>query len=244
MVDLNFAYGQKARIAHISPALWDTTGHEYTKVLPEEAIMVIKTLNIQRFTTESFKEAFEAYEDAAAKVALEDIDYMTVGGSPVISMQGVGSDSDLISRIEEKIKIPTITTTTAAMEAFKHMSVRKLAVVTPYREERNEERKLFLEGNGFKVINIKGLQLLRTIEVAKLPCSAAYNLAKEVYEESPEVDGVYISCGRWPTVDVIEILEEKLKKPVFTSVQAVAWAALKALNLKARKGYGSLLASL
>ena len=33
--DLNFAYGQKARIAHISPALWDTTAYEYAKFLPE-----------------------------------------------------------------------------------------------------------------------------------------------------------------------------------------------------------------
>ncbi len=74
--------------------------------------------------------------------------------------------------------------------------------------------------------------------------SSAYNLAKEVYQEAPEVDGIYISCARIPTVDAIELLEEETGKPVFTSVQSVVWAALKALNLKANKGYGRLLATL
>lgn len=244
MVDLSFVYGHKARIAHISPALWDTTAYEYAKLLPEGAIMVIKTLNVQELTPEAFEEAFRMYEDAASRVALEDIDYMTVGGSPIISRKGVGSDKELIARIEGKINIPTITTITAAMEAFKAMAVKRLAVVTPYKEERNIERKKFLEDNGFEVLNIKGLQILRNIDLAKQPLSSAYNLAKEVYQETPEVDGIYISCARIPTVDMIELLEKETQKPVFTSVQSVVWAALKALNLKANIGFGSLLETL
>lgn len=241
MADLNFAYGRKARIGHISPALWDTTAYEYAKILPEGAIMVIKTLTVQELTPEHFEEAFKTYEDAAVKLALEDLDYMTVGGSPVVSMKGAGSDRDLISRIEKKINIPTTTTITAAMDAFKAMSVKRLAVVTPYPEARDRERKRFLEGNGFQVVNIKGMGILKNIDLAKQPLSSAYNLAKKVYQETPDIDGIYISCGRWPTVDLIDLLEKELKKPVFTSVQTVAWSALRALKLKANKGYGSLL---
>jgi maleate cis-trans isomerase len=64
---------------------------------------------------------------------------------------------------------------------------------------------------------------------------ARHNLAREA-------DGYFLSCTNWQAMDVVEELERELGKPVITSNQATAWAALRAVGYAAPiEGFGSLM---
>lgn len=70
----------------------------------------------------------------------------------------------------------------------------------------------------------------------------AYKLAK--YVDTPEVDGIFISCTNFPTLEIIEALKENAGKPVVTSNQASMVIALKMMGIKEKiRGFGSLLES-
>ncbi|MFC1815213.1 aspartate/glutamate racemase family protein [Thermodesulfobacteriota bacterium] len=134
---------------------------------------------------------------------------------------------------------------TAVIAALRELKVKKVAVVTPFRDALNAREKQFLEANGFEVVKISGLQIERNVEIAKTPPYAAYRLAKETFREVPDAEGIYISCGRWQTVAFIEELEQDLKVPVVSVTQAGIWAALSQTGVgEAKPGFGQLLRTL
>ena len=119
---------------------------------------------------------------------------------------------------------------------------KKLVVATPHEEERNRKLKTFLEQSGFTVLNIRGLGIRVAADIAKVPTYEVYRLAKQVFMEAPEAEGIHIPCARWPTIGNIEKLENDLGVPVVTSTTGMIWTALDQLRVKEPiKGYGTPL---
>ena len=70
-----------------------------------------------------------------------------------------------------------------------------------------------------------------------------YLLARKV--DSREAQGLSISCTNFATLPIIALLEREAGKPVVSSVQATAWAVLRALGIRdCVPGYGNLLEEL
>ena len=86
---------------------------------------------------------------------------------------------------------------------------------------------------------IKGLGNLDPTAMGAVQYEVMYRLTKEVHTKDD--DGVFISCTGISVFDIIEMLEEDLKKPVVTSNQASLWAALRKLNIGTKiPGLGQL----
>ena len=74
----------------------------------------------------------------------------------------------------------------------------------------------------------------------KVSQETIYHLARQVDE--PESQAVFISCVGLCTVEIIEKLENDLKKPVITSNQATMWNILRIANIQDKiEGFGRLL---
>jgi maleate isomerase len=59
-----------------------------------------------------------------------------------------------------------------------------------------------------------------------------------------EADAVFICCGALRSLDITEKLENKLSKPVVTSIQAMVWNCLRQAGVYNKiKGYGKLFNS-
>jgi maleate cis-trans isomerase len=93
--------------------------------------------------------------------------------------------------------------------------------------------KKFFEQNGLKVVNAKSaLSKTTTLEKAKLPMNVPYDLAREAMLETPDAEGIYISCGAWGGPPVIQSLEAEFGKPVILDKLNCIWSGLTALNIK------------
>jgi arylmalonate decarboxylase len=58
---------------------------------------------------------------------------------------------------------------------------------------------------------------------------------------TPDAEGVFISCTNFATLPKIDALEKEIGKPVVTANQATFWAALRKMGLKDRmSGSGRL----
>ena len=61
--------------------------------------------------------------------------------------------------------------------------------------------------------------------------------------DSSEAEAIFLSCGDMATLGVVDKLEQRLGKPVVTSVQATFWGALRAAGVEDKiEGCGRLLA--
>ena len=145
------------------------------------------------------------------------VDVVLLGCTSGSLIEGPGYNQKIISLIEKASKgIPGLTTSTAVLQALRTLALglKKIAVATAYIKAINDAEIRFLEGNGFKVTCLKGLELLNNSEFLSQPPYVLYNLAYNAYKERPEADGVFISCTSVRSPDVIEDLERNIGKPV------------------------------
>lgn len=83
-------YGWRGRLGHVSPAIHDTTGLEFHKLLPDGVMLVVTTLNIQNLVEAEFERAFSIMEQGALMLAREEVGAIIVGGDPVFCLKGLG----------------------------------------------------------------------------------------------------------------------------------------------------------
>ncbi len=153
--------------------------------------------------------------------------------------KGVGYNKILEDIIKKEVDILTITASTSFLEALKEMKMKKIAVASPYAGETNRRLKVFLEGNGYKVTNMKGLGLVGFACAQTYP-EEAYQLAVEA--NTPDADGVFLSCQDFHAIEIIDVLERDLAKPVILAIQATIWYTLKNLKITDPiEGCGELL---
>ncbi len=235
-------YGWRGRIGHVGPAIHDTSGLEIDQVLPKGVMVVTITLNLQNLVEAEFERVFAMMEQAALVLAREEVGAISIGGDPIFTYKGPGSDKKIIDAVYAMTGIPTFTNVFASMEALKSLGVKRLAVATPYAPERNWTLRRYLEGSGFEVLAIKGLGITRNVDLTRLPFYASYQVAVEVFREAKRAEGIYIPCPRWPVVRNIDLLEKDLRIPVVSHAQAITWFGLKCLGIREQvKGYGILL---
>jgi len=237
-------YGWRARIGKISPSRSDTFTYEFYKIVPEGVVLVLSGFTIFNLVADDIEKAAGRIEASALDLARVGVDFIIAGGGVnLFSQQGPGSDREAIKSIEALTKTPATTSITADMEAFTHLALKKLAVATPFKEERNRPLKKFLEMSGFSVLGINGLGIQETANIAKVPSFEVYRLAKKTFFQAIGADGIFIPCSRWATIEMIDKLEQDLGVPVVTSTTAMIWKAFDRLNIKESiKGYGKLLA--
>jgi maleate isomerase len=198
-------------------------------------------------TSESLEVMIEGVEDAVKllmDVAPHVIAFACTSGS---FFRGKRGNDELIMRTAHFAKVPVTTTSLAMIEALRALSVKKVALATPYIDEINLREKRFLESHGFRVVRVKGLQLRAPArrdaptEIENQDPSSVYQLALDANRK--EADGIFISCAGLRALEVAEVLEEDLGKPVVTSNGSLIWHTLRRRLhiMDSIEGYGRLL---
>jgi maleate isomerase len=239
-------YGWRGKIGHIAPSRGDIFVYEFYKMAPDGVLFFNTTGTIRQLDRSDIERQITRIEEAAFDLAAEGVDVILIGGTPLFTSQGVGSDVTTAQRIEEKVKVRVSAGVTGELEALRALRLKKIVVASPHEDELNEKLKVFLEGNGFEVIRIGGLGIRKNSDISKVPAYGSYQLAKKVFFEAGEKpDGVFIPCPRWPTIGNLDLLERELGCPVVSSCQAYSWWALKLLNIRENiTGYGKLMGTL
>ncbi len=239
------AYGWRARIGHVYPAVVaETFVYEFYRIVPSgvtlaQSHLVIESLNAR----EGLEASIKMLDQAAEHLAKRKVDIITIGGSPMFRLLGVGSDKTIIDRLEKRFGIPATTNQTAVVEAFKKLAVKRIAVASPYFDHQNKQVRSFLEGSGFEVVHIEGLSAEIEL-IHELPLETSYHHARRVFLAAPQAEAVYIPCAHF-AVPYLEELENDLQVPVVSSTAALLWHCFKILKIRPKiSGHGQLLASL
>ncbi len=162
-------------------------------------------------------------------------------GTPLGFLHGIGSDKDLIKRLEQASGVPATTHMTSIVEGLQTLQIAKVVVVAPYYpEELKNKLEKFLTGSGFNVVAITSF-LDKPEIVATLPYGV-YKPAKRFFMAAPPADGLLLCGGAARSFSILEALEHDIKKPVTSSNQAGLWKVLNLVNVREQiPGYGQLL---
>ena len=233
--------GSRGQIGAVTPTYLDEA-QDWFKIVPEDVNVIFATLGVEDHTPQEFLKAQEVVERAARGLIKAGAGAVILGGSPLVASDKGEGTSSLARDLEYETGVPVTTGQEAAELALRLLGVKKLLLVTPYRESLNDGMKRRLEKCGFEVLCLKTALCPGPREMAQLPLDLPLGLAKEAFRERPDADGIYISNPKWQTLQSIAPLESDLKIPVVTTVQASAWWGLKMLKIKAaRPGHGKLM---
>ena len=237
--------GWRARIGHVAPSRGDTFVYEFYQILKNGFLLLNTTGTIRRLVDDHLERQLQRIEEATVDLAESGAEFIIIGGSPLFTKLGYGSDTEMGKRLSEKFGVPVAPGITGEMEALKSLNIKKVVVATPHEDTLNERMKAFLEASGFKVLRIQGYGVRKNADITDMDEHAAYKIAKRLYEQSPEADGIFVPCPRWPTITDVDLLEREIGKPVVTSCQAYIWHALRMAKVKEKiAGFGRLMASL
>jgi maleate cis-trans isomerase len=238
-------YGWRARIGHVAPSRGDTLVYEFYRMLPEGFMILNSTGTIRQLVDADFERQLQRIEEAAADLVDNKCDAVIIGGSPLFTRLGHGSDTAMGKKLTARFGVPVEPGITGEVEALKSLKLKKIVVATPHEDTLNERMKAFLEASGFNVLKIQGYGVRKNADLTDMDEHSAYKIAKRLYEQAPEADGIFVPCPRWPTITDVDLLEREIGKPVVTSCQAYIWHALKMAKVKQEvSGFGRLMASL
>jgi maleate isomerase len=238
-------YGWRAKIGHVAPSRGDTLVYEFYQMLPEGFMMLNSTGTIRQLVDADFERQLQRIEEATHDLVENKCDAIIIGGSPLFTKLGHGSDIEMGKKLTTKFGVPIAPGITGEMEALRSLNLKKLVVATPHEDSLNQRMKAFLEASGFAVLKIQGYGVRKNADLTDMDIHAAYKIAKKLYEQAPQADGIFVPCPRWPTITDVDLLEHEIGKPVVTSCQAYIWHALKMAKVKENvSGFGRLMASL
>lgn len=232
-----------ARIGLLVPSSNTTVEPEFYRALPKSVTLHTARLFLTRIAPDAILGMVEDMEKQAKLLASADVDVIVLGATAPSFLNGLGYDRELIAKLEAATGKRATTTTTALVEAIRHIGAKRVVLGSAYDEKVNGIAAAFLRASGLDVADMAGLALVDNLVVGRLSSDTAYDLAMKV--NRPDVDAIVLSCTNWQTMDAIERIERDTGKPVISTTQATIWAALRAIgHTEPIQGYGRLLREL
>lgn len=238
-------YGWRGKIGLIYPSPGLAGEIEFHRMAPEGVAILTTRIPLEKVTPEGLEKMATHVEEASSLLSHAEPDIIAFCCTTGSLIKGIGYDKELMRRMEASVRIPAITTSTAVLDSFQTLGIERIAISTPYYcDELNQREKAFLKDNGFVVTAIKSLRPSGPDEVERphtrfVHQEQMYKLVKETFTE--DADAVFISCTGLGVMDIIEPLENDLKRPVITSNQATMWLALRKIGVNDKvSGLGQL----
>jgi len=184
----------------------------------------------------------DASDRAVDEVAAGDMSVIAYACLATSLVKGPDWSAEFEHQVEDRTGRVAVTAANAVIEALRSRRIAKVALATPYPDRLNRLAKPFFECAGIDIVSLENITVQNSLEVCRLPPSAAYRLARKADQDN--ANAVCILATDFRTIDVLDALERDLGKPVFSTNQALFWRALGLAGVQTGvSGFGSLLSA-
>lgn len=168
-----------------------------------------------------------------------DLDVVAFGCTSAAMLAG---EEEIARRVHLARPGAKVTTpVTAARAAFEVLKLRKVALLTPYPDDINQNMRSYLVARGLEIPVMGSFNEPDDLKAARIRTDVIRDAAIRLGRES-DVDGVFVSCTSMRVADVADEIEDAIGKPVVASNQAMAWHSLRLGGINDPiEGFGKLL---
>jgi maleate isomerase len=238
---LDAGIAERAAIGLIVLATDQTIEHEVRHLLdlPGSALYHSRILNDARITPETLG-AMEARLAEATGLILPGLPLDVVAFGCTSSSMVIGEERVFERMREARPGVACTTPITAAFAAFEALGVRRLALLTPYRDDINQVMRAYIEARGFLVPVMGSFNEEDDRKAARIDAASVRDAAIEL-GRADDVDAVFVSCTSLRLIDAVTAIETALGKPVTSSNHALAWHCLRLAGIDdTRPQFGTL----
>ena len=202
-------------------------------------IFINRIHNQNPLTKENLLKMQDDLESVANKI-LPDEKLSTIAYGCTSGTIAIGED-----KVKEKILLAkpgcyVTTPVTSAIKAFKQMNIKKIALFTPYPDSVNKIILDYFTKKNIEVSSFASLNLNLDSEFANVDPNYILEISSKL--ETKNADALFISCTALPVLNILDKLEQTIKKPVLSSNQTLIWDTIRSIGYKSPiRGYGKLL---
>ena len=145
--------------------------------------------------------------------------------------EGPETEARVVELIAQETGAVALATGAAIVAALKALALRRLVLMTPYRQSVNDAERAYLGELGFEVVHDVALNLSGGNEYIHVEPARWMELSLEATAAHP-ADGLFLSCTNTTQIEIIADFERATGIPCVNSNQAVLWAVTRALAPK------------
>lgn len=212
-----------------------TIEHEFPHLIGNEGVTVYQSrlLNDNQITPATLK-AMEARISEAVSSILPGMPLSVIAFGCTSASMVIGEEQ-VFERIRSvRPDIACTTPITAAFAAFDAFGAKRIALLTPYRDDVNRTIQRYIEDRGVEVPVMGSFHEEDDRRVCRISETSIREAAITLGQDS-SVDAVFISCTALRTKGVVAKIETALGKPVTSSNHALAWHCLRLAGIDDRR---------
>ena len=177
----------------------------------------------------------EVTENILPNQTLDAVAYGCTSGTIVAGVD------QIINKIQSaKPNCKVITPITSAVNALKHLNLKKISVFTPYPQAINEKVINYFKNEGFVIQSFASFNLESDLDIGKIDPQYLLEVLTKI--DTSDAEALFISCTALPVFEIIQELENKIKKIVLSSNQVLIWDSIRSVGYNSSiEGYGKLL---
>ena len=177
----------------------------------------------------------EVTENILPNQTLDTVAYGCTSGTIAA---GVDEITNKIQSAKPNCKVTT--PITSAVNALKHLNLKKISVFTPYPQAINEKVINYFKNEGFAIQSFASFNLESDLDIGKI--DPKYLLEVLTKMDTNDAEALFVSCTALPVFEIIQELENKIKKIVLSSNQVLIWDSIRSVGYDSSiEGYGKLL---
>ncbi len=224
--------GWRAEVGMLAPVA--TMYREYEVVAPEGIRFNRALLGLKEVTPEALRKMADNIVSESEKLCIgHKPDLICLGCTSGSFIGGPGYDQTIIKNIEKATGVPATTTSTALLDAFKELGIKKIAMCGPYLKEVFDVAITFFKHYGIETLHLEYLGYNKTEEYWEYMHNPypVYKLIKASHKAAPDADCIFVSCMWSRIMGIVDTAEQEIGKPVVSSCNAVLYNILKMLRI-------------
>jgi maleate isomerase len=185
------------------------------------------------------KEELEAMDRDSDRCALElsDARVDVLGYACLVAIMSMGLGYHRVSQerlhqrtVENDAPAPVVTSAGALVNGLHALGARKIAVICPYMKPLTRLVVDYIEHEGVAVKDYVALEIPDNLEVGRQDPANLLEIYKRL--DLTGCDAIVLSaCVQMPSLPAIQLVEDRLGKPVLTAAAATVYQILKKLQL-------------
>ncbi|WP_273368990.1 Asp/Glu racemase [Alicyclobacillus herbarius] len=126
---------------------------------------------------------------------------------------------------------PVISSAGALVRSLHEMGAKRISIITPYMKPLTKRVTDYIEETGIEVVDSISLEVPDNLQVGRLDPMNLVNVVDDLKIDG--TDAVVLSaCVQMPSLPVVQIVQDKIGKPVVTAAIATVYEILKTLGLE------------
>jgi maleate isomerase len=220
--------GPRARIGLIIPSVNRMTEPQFNHYAPDGLGIHVARGRVAGQPARSVAELSDEIAHAAGTLADAGPDLIVFHCTHTSMKEGADGERRILDLIRKTTGIEALSTSSLVNDALHALGLKNLVVLSPYMS--NAPIIAYLGAAGFNVVKDVALQCKSAADFEAITPQRWLELAKD--NDTPEADGIFLSCTNTTQIEAVAAIERELGKPVVNSNQAVLWGCLKRLKEK------------